>query len=64
MEKTVFDTKNKIEYEFSVADVREALINHFKVGITGSCQLYMEINEGWLSKPPTVSMIITNITQI
>jgi len=61
MKKTVFDTKNKVEYEFSMADVREALINHFKVDITSSCQLDMEVFEGWLSKPPIVSMIISNI---
>jgi len=61
MKKMVFDTKNKVEYEFSMADVREALINHFKIDITSSCHLDMEIFEGWLSKPPIVSMIISNI---
>ena len=61
MKKTVFDTKNKVEYEFSMADVREALINHFKVNITSSCYLDIDVFEGQLSKPPIVSMIVSNI---
>ena len=60
MKTTIFDTENKVEHEFSEADIREALIKHFKVHIGNNCQLYMETQEGFLSKPPIISMIVIN----
>jgi len=56
MKKTIFE--NKTEYEFSVADIREALLSHFKIKM--GKYLYLEVDEGFLSKPPTVSMVISN----
>ena len=63
MKKTTFDSINKVEYEFNEADIREALISHFKVdvGVGKNWQLDMEVHEGWLSKPAVIYMIVSNI---
>jgi len=63
MKKTVFDTKNKVEYEFNMSDVREALIDYFKItlGTGKNWECSMEIIEGFLSRPPKISMVISNV---
>ena len=61
MKKTTFHNINRIKYEFNGADIREALISHFKIDIgVKNCNLNMEIHEGWVGKPPKITMTVSN----
>ena len=61
MIKTILtqQNKSKVEYVFDESDIREALINHFKikVGVGKNWFLDMQIEEAW-EGPATISLCI------